>query len=269
MRRRSPSTGQSPSAGSDRRVRRSYSSQSVERDRGPTQPVDKPTGRFVCYLGCLNDGGVTLSARNADRARDTREHILEAAAVAFAEQGYEGTSLNTLLRESGISKGALYFHFSSKEALAVAVVDYLRARWLASTSAAAETGASGLEKMRMMASGSTQAYHEMPGYRALGKLCWHLVAVRPDLAPQLRATFGAWTDAIESVIRQAQAEGDLRPDVDTKGLAEIIMATFTGMQEVSELMSGGDDLDARVETFVGMMVGLLTPAGAARREWQR
>jgi AcrR family transcriptional regulator len=194
-----------------------------------------------------------MSARNADRARDTRERIIEAAATAFAQRGFAGTSLNQMLRDSGISKGALYFHFPSKEALAIAVIDHLRSAWLEATLAGVDGPSRGSHRLQLMARASTAAYHDVSGYRALGKLCWELLALRPDLGPELRATFGMWTDAIEAVLRQAQEAGDLRRDIDVRGLAELSSAAFIGMQELSELMTGGADLDARVDCFLGLM----------------
>ncbi len=92
-----------------------------------------------------------MSAGNVDRARDTRNHILEVAAAAFAERGFAGTSLNQVLRDSGISKGALYFHFPSKEALAIAVVDHLRGAWLDAALHGIDADATSLEQLRMMA----------------------------------------------------------------------------------------------------------------------
>jgi AcrR family transcriptional regulator len=202
-----------------------------------------------------------MSARNADRARSTRERILEVAAAMFAESGYAGTSLNRILQESGTTKGGFYFHFASKEALAVAVVDYLRERWLASTMQGADDGIRGIDKLRAMAQASTDAYHQMPGYRAIGKLCFHLLSARPDLGPELRATFVAWIDMTESAFRQAQDEGDIPGHLDARGLAEVTIAAFTGMQEISELMTDGTDLDSRVRTYVSLLMQLLGVPG--------
>lgn len=198
-----------------------------------------------------------MSARNAERAKNTREHILEVATVMFAEAGYAGTSLNAILRESGVTKGGFYFHFASKEALAIAVIDYLRERWLAATVAGMGTAVRGVDKLLAMAEASTDAYHQMPGYRVIAKLCLYLLAARPDLAPELRATFGDWIHATESAFRQAQVEGDFAGEVDAHALAEVTVAAFAGMQEISELMSGGTDLDARVSTYVSLLMRLL------------
>src|SRR5918911_2908417 len=63
------------------------------------------------------------------RARATRQAILTAAAEHFARNGYHATSLERVLADSGGTKGALYFHFASKEALARAVIAEMVQRW--------------------------------------------------------------------------------------------------------------------------------------------
>ncbi|MCU1529346.1 MAG: transcriptional regulator, partial [Frondihabitans sp.] len=60
----------------------------------------------------------------------TRQEILRVAASAFARRGYAGTRMDDVIRESGLTKGAIYFHFPSKEELAGAVVDDHKQRWL-------------------------------------------------------------------------------------------------------------------------------------------
>src|SRR5689334_12795925 len=58
-----------------------------------------------------------------DRAERTRTAILDAAAAVFDERGFSGASLSDILTKAGVTKGALYFHFSSKEELARAVIE--------------------------------------------------------------------------------------------------------------------------------------------------
>lgn len=57
------------------------------------------------------------------RAIRTREQVLNAAAEEFAAHGYMGTTLLDVIQHTGMTKGALYGHFSSKEDLAVALID--------------------------------------------------------------------------------------------------------------------------------------------------
>jgi len=55
---------------------------------------------------------------------ETRKRILESAGVEFAARGFEGTSLNQLLDQLGISKGSFYYYFDDKEDLFTTVVDH-------------------------------------------------------------------------------------------------------------------------------------------------
>jgi AcrR family transcriptional regulator len=61
------------------------------------------------------------------RAEATHSRILEAAAVGFAEQGYDGTSVAEICRRAEVSKGAFYHHFASKQDLFLELLE----RWLA------------------------------------------------------------------------------------------------------------------------------------------
>ncbi|MFC7105297.1 TetR/AcrR family transcriptional regulator [Nonomuraea rubra] len=59
----------------------------------------------------------------AERGAATRERVLTIATRLFAERGYEDTSIETVLQESGLSRGALYHHYAGKEALFEAVLE--------------------------------------------------------------------------------------------------------------------------------------------------
>ncbi len=60
------------------------------------------------------------------RRTETRNRILEAAALCFAESGYDGTAVATICETAGVSKGAFYHHFSSKQQLFIELID----QWL-------------------------------------------------------------------------------------------------------------------------------------------
>lgn len=61
--------------------------------------------------------------RKLERGEATRQELVEAATRLFAERGYEDTSIDAVLRETGVSRGALYHHFAGKEALFEAVLE--------------------------------------------------------------------------------------------------------------------------------------------------
>jgi AcrR family transcriptional regulator len=75
----------------------------------------------------MKGGSVPRVNRNALRGAATREHIVAVATRLFAERGYEDTSIEAVLQEAGISRGSLYHHFASKEALFDAVLAEVQA----------------------------------------------------------------------------------------------------------------------------------------------
>src|ERR1700689_428378 len=72
-------------------------------------------------MSSMNEQQVTPGKRAA-QGRATRGQLIEVATRLFAENGYEGTSIEAVLTAAGVSRGALYHHFAGKEALFEAVV---------------------------------------------------------------------------------------------------------------------------------------------------
>jgi AcrR family transcriptional regulator len=66
--------------------------------------------------------------KNVERGQATRAHLIEVATRLFATHGYDGTSIETVLAESGVSRGSLYHHFQSKDTLFLAVLEGVGAR---------------------------------------------------------------------------------------------------------------------------------------------
>jgi AcrR family transcriptional regulator len=64
----------------------------------------------------------TAPGKRAAKGRATRGQLIEVATSLFASHGYEGTSIEAVLAAAGVSRGALYYHFSNKEALFAAVL---------------------------------------------------------------------------------------------------------------------------------------------------
>lgn len=63
-------------------------------------------------------------------AEQRREQLLEAARKLFTEKGYRGTSTEEIAQKAGLTKGALYFHFKSKEEMLLALVRQMSQRFL-------------------------------------------------------------------------------------------------------------------------------------------
>jgi AcrR family transcriptional regulator len=68
-------------------------------------------------------GAPDAMSKRAARGRATRDQLIDVATRLFAGQGYEATSIEAVLAETGVSRGALYHHFAGKDALFEAVVE--------------------------------------------------------------------------------------------------------------------------------------------------
>jgi AcrR family transcriptional regulator len=79
--------------------------------------------------------------RRADRGRATRDQLVAVATELFAARGFDGTSIEAVLEQAGVSRGSLYHHFASKDALFEAALDAVEARIGEATNA--EVAASG------------------------------------------------------------------------------------------------------------------------------
>src|SRR5215472_11816939 len=80
------------------------------------------TGWYVTELGRLAKRSNVATQRNPDL---TRKALLQAAFQEIYRAGFQAASLDNILSKAGVTKGALYHHFSSKQELGYAVVDEL------------------------------------------------------------------------------------------------------------------------------------------------
>src|SRR6516225_6049212 len=87
--------------------------------------------------------------KKLEQAASTKAKIIATARRLFASAGYEGTSTEAVLEESGVSRGALYHHFENKQALFAAVLEAVEVDITAATARARANVADPLEALRV------------------------------------------------------------------------------------------------------------------------
>ena len=200
---------------------------------------------------------MATAAPTTTRGEGTRRCILDEASVAFARNGYVGTSLNDVIAATGLTKGAFYFHFPSKEALALEVFRSKQQEWAAKAVEAAGRKERALDKLLEMTAETVRVHETDPAARAVARLCWEL-GEDPELAPQMTPFLTNWFDIVEDVLRRAQEEGDVRKDIDIRAIAEVCVASFIGISDVSHLLNGSRDLKKKAELFMDLMLPAIT-----------
>ena len=151
---------------------------------------------------------------------ETVRKILDTAERLFIETGYDRTSLQEIIDETGLSKGAIYHHFASKEDIFYAVCDRIGQRNAEVLSQVRDApGLNGLEKLRAMFKTSLQPERQakmfcmMPYFMDNAKF----------LATEMRSIFTEVVPCfVEPIIRQGMADGSIRTE-HPKELAEAMM----------------------------------------------
>jgi AcrR family transcriptional regulator len=178
-----------------------------------------------------------------DRAKATREAIIAGAAAIFEEHGYGSASLSQVAEAAGVTKGALYFHFKSKDDLARAVIEEQHRLVVAESEGILSEHYPALVTVILMC-------------RAFGLKLVHEPVVRAGIRLTMEATtFGLpvkgpyedWIATMEQLINRAKGEKQLRSSVAPAVLARYVVASFTGVQMVSEVLTGRADVMQRIE----------------------
>lgn len=182
-------------------------------------------------------------ARQA-RAIQTRKSILLAAAEVFDERGYSTATITEIIARAGVTKGALYFHFTSKEDLALGVI-------------AAQLELGPLPPQRTKLQELTdqgllfahQLQHDPLTRASVGLAMdqWSESAESAESGnPFHGRPFQSWADRLTGLLVEARGRGELLPHVDPAETAELLSGSFTGIQWTSQVLCQRKDLTRRV-----------------------
>lgn len=193
-----------------------------------------------------------------ERAIQTRERILNAAAEAFAADGYADVTLLEIAERAGMTKGAVYFHFKNKESLAVAVAESFYQRLADGAETVAGLGRSPLESVVEYLERTARDFRGEKLIQAGARLQLEHSSVGAPLPPP----FVTFAGAIESWLEQAAAAGEPLPTgVTPRGLTRVLVEAFFGAQHISWVQSGREDIVDRVNEIIRVVLHV-EPRGA-------
>ncbi len=192
-----------------------------------------------------------------ERAERTRRVILDAAAAAIDERGYNAASVSEILAKAGVTKGALYFHYSSKEELAQALIESQFSIELFDSD---ESTSNGLQQV-------IDISHEMA--RALltdvrVRAGMRLVA-ESNFANPMPEPYRKWIASMRTHLEVAKTRGDLRESIDPEKVATWVIGCYLGIQSMSDVLTGRADLHDRLTDFWTIALpGLVPPRRISR-----
>jgi AcrR family transcriptional regulator len=177
-----------------------------------------------------------------ERSTRTRAKLLRAAAEVFDRDGFAGSSLTAVCARADVSKGALYCHFRSKEALGVAIIEEQSLLWHRLRDEQLAVEPSPVQALIAMSFEFVRRLDTDLTVRVSAKLLREAVFFDVAAAAQVVG----WIAVVREMLSLAQDRGELRPHVNVRHTAEQLVAELLGLQFVAQALSGGTDLDVRL-----------------------
>ncbi|HEX7308614.1 ScbR family autoregulator-binding transcription factor [Lentzea sp.] len=192
-----------------------------------------------------------------DRAYATREAILLAAAEEFDRLGYDRTSLTAVLARAGLTKGAFYFHFPSKEAVAAALIERQGELWAEVRETWRARGADPLTALHGMFVESADRMAADVVLRAGVRLN----ADREIGYPGVPSTHVMWEKLIGTYLADAADRGHLLPGVDPEAVARTLCGAALGARLISSATTSCADFPDRIREVLGHVLPCVATAG--------
>lgn len=171
----------------------------------------------------------------ADKQK-TRERLIDEMARLVQTKGFNSTSINDVIQAVGIKKGTLYYYFSGKEELGLAVLEKDRDDFLSFL----ETNLSGKNSQKALERFFKAAFKKHKDTGFVGGCLWGNTALEmsdtnPVYKKVVEDVFAKWIARIEAVIRSGQQTGQFRADRSAGELAYLVVSSIEGGIMISRI----------------------------------
>ncbi|MBI2710906.1 MAG: TetR/AcrR family transcriptional regulator [Actinobacteria bacterium] len=191
------------------------------------------------------------------RAEDPlRGKLLDAAARVFARQGYDGTKILDIVREAGLSTGAVYGRFRSKN-------DLLREAIMVRSGSAARLGDDGVDRVAdLVTRGASRIAEPLADHEAVRLEAYVTARREPEVARALSESVARWHDAAQPLVEAARGDGTIREDVDAEAVLFFVRALHLGLLLHRGSGLPGPDQDAWSALVAGVVASFGAPQPA-------
>ncbi len=197
------------------------------------------------------------------RSEATRRRILDAAIDVFGEVGYAAAAWGTIIERTGMTKGALYHHFDSKESLASAIIEEGADTLLVAFRNVCGVSSPALENMIH----GTFTIANVVGSDKVVRAAEQLTCALSGFNEAAARFCSGLTELMSAEAERASAEGDLRSDLDTAMVGESVIGAMLGTRLLANAVrvKGFDeDLIGRTgRMWELMLAGIVSEASLA------
>jgi TetR/AcrR family transcriptional regulator, transcriptional repressor for nem operon len=197
------------------------------------------------------------------RARDperTRERLLQAAFREVHRSGFQSASIDTILAATNVTKGALYHHFESKEALGYAVVEekiakLTRDRWLRPMQSEGEA----IEILIGVVRRIPRSPQDVRAGCPLLLLSQEMSPLDEQFRKRLERIFLEWQEGIATLLRKGKSQGTVRRDLNPDEAASFLIAMVEGYGSLAKNAQDAKVWEVGITNIVGWLRSLRAP----------
>ncbi|KAA6464675.1 TetR/AcrR family transcriptional regulator [Acidobacteria bacterium AB60] len=195
----------------------------------------------------------------------TREHLLQAAFREIYRSGFQSAGLDAILAAAGVTKGALYHHFASKEALGYAIVEEIigpdnRAQWLRPL----EDCEDPIGVLIRTVEGLSVQPEAVRGGCPLINLAQEMSPLNAGFRQRLAAIFRDWQDGVAVALRHGQTQGKVRRDLEPAQAAGLLIAMVEGYGALAKNAQDANVMKEGIRNIVEWLRSLRPPAKRKR-----
>jgi AcrR family transcriptional regulator len=195
------------------------------------------------------------------RSQETKARILKTALKLFSEEGYDATGVAEICRAAGVSKGAFYHHFPTKQAVFLKLLE----EWVASLSAQMlpiSTDSKNVpEALLEMAGMMDQVFADASGRLPVFIEFWRQAHHHPEIWEASVAPYRTFRDYFASLIQRGVDEGSFRTGIDPQAVAQVLVSMAAGLLLQGVLDPHGADWGKTTKDSIHMLLD-----GILRRE---
>jgi TetR/AcrR family transcriptional repressor of nem operon len=202
------------------------------------------------------------------RLRDperTRERLLQSAFQEIHRKGFQSAGIDTILAATNVTKGALYHHFGSKEALGYAVVEekiakLTRDRWLLPMQSDGQAIDILIGVVRSIPARPQDVRAGCP----LLLLSQEMSPLDEQFRKRLEKIFLDWQKGVAVLLLKGQTQGSVRRDINPKESASFLIATVEGYSTLAKNAQDAKVWEAGIRNIVGWLQSLREPCGSRK-----
>lgn len=194
----------------------------------------------------------------------TRERIIAAAAPIFNRRGFEGASITEILDATGLEKGGLYRHFSSKEELAVASLRYALANSVKLRTEGLDQVANSGDKLRYAIRRFIEGPSIMPGGCPLMNTAIDSDDGNPALYRLARKGVRDWKSRLLCIVEDGMEAGEIRAGIEPRRIANTIVAILEGALMISRMEGNRQALEDAQESLDILIRDIETQADGSK-----